>query len=114
MIVNTTRINVRPENRKELFQTILPLLDPIRNEKGCVGYRCYVELADENSAILISEWEAQADWDNYLRSRDFAILLGALNVLASPANIDFKLLWKIEGTESLPSRMQVESQMKTG
>ena len=114
MIVNTTRISVRPENRKELFQTILPLLDPIRNEKGCLGYRCYVELSDENSAILISEWEAQADWDNHLRSRDFAILLGALNVLGSPANIDFKLLCKVGGIESLPAQMQTESQMKMG
>lgn len=114
MIVNTTRINVRPENRKELFQTIGPLLDPIRKERGCVGYRCYVELADENSAILVSEWETQEDWDHHLRSRDFAILLGALNVLANPANIDFKLLSKIAGSESLPTRMQVESQMKIG
>ena len=114
MIVNTTRINVRPENRKELFQTIWPLLDPIRKERGCVEYRCYVEMTDENSAILVSEWETQDDWDNHLRSRDFAILLGALNVLASPANIDFKLLSKIAGIESLPNGMQVESQLKVG
>jgi hypothetical protein len=33
VIVNTTRINVCPENRKELFQTIWPLLDPIRKER---------------------------------------------------------------------------------
>ena len=92
MIVNTTRINVRPENRKELFQTILPLLDPIRNEKGCVTYRCYVDVTDENSALLMSEWEAEVDLQNHLRSSDFAILRGALNVLAGPADIDFKLL----------------------
>lgn len=91
MIVNTTRINVRPENRKELFQTILPLLGPIRNEKGCVTYRCYVDVTDENSALLISEWEEEVDWDNHLRSSDFAILRGALNVLAVSADIDFEL-----------------------
>lgn len=95
VIVSTTRINVAPENRRELFQTILPLLDPIRNESGCVAYRCYVELTDENSAMLISEWEEQTDWENYLSSTDCAILLGALNALATPANIDFKLLGKI-------------------
>jgi quinol monooxygenase YgiN len=92
MIVNTTRVQVRPENRKELFQTIWPLLDPIRNEKGCLGQRCYVELEDENVAILISEWETRDDWDRHQRSRDFAVLQGALSVLASPTSIDFKLL----------------------
>ena len=95
MIVSTTQINVVPENRRELFQTILPLLDPIRNERGCVTYRCYVELTDENSAMLISEWEEQTDWENYLSSPDCAVLLGALNALANPGNIDFKLLGKI-------------------
>jgi len=95
VIVSTTQINVAPENRRELFQTILPLLDPIRSERGCVAYRCYVELTDENSAMLISEWEAQTDWENYLSSSDCAILLGALNALATPASIDFKLLGKI-------------------
>ena len=95
MIVSTTQINVAPENRRELFQTILPLLDPIRGERGCVAYRCYVELTDENSAMLISEWEAETDWENYLSSSDCAILLGALNALAMPASIDFKLLGKI-------------------
>ena len=95
MIVSTTQINVAPENRRELFQTILPLLDPIRGERGCVAYRCYVELTDENSAMLMSEWEAETDWENYLSSSDCAILLGALNALATPASIDFKLLGKI-------------------
>jgi quinol monooxygenase YgiN len=95
VIVSTTQINVAPENRRELFQTILPLLDPIRGERGCVAYRCYVELTDENSAMLISEWEAKTDWENYLSSSDCAILLGALNALATPASIDFKLLGKI-------------------
>ena len=98
MIVSATQIRVAPENRKELFQTILPLLDPIRTEKGCLNYRCYVELANENSAILISEWEAKADWENYLSSTDFAILLGALNALATPAEIDFKLLGQVAET----------------
>lgn len=95
MIVSTTKINIVPENRQELIQTILPLLDPIRNERGCVAYRCYIELTDENSAMLMSEWEAEADWENYLSSSDCAVLLGALNALAHPANIDFKLLGKI-------------------
>lgn len=98
MIVSTTHIYIAPENRRELFQTILPLLDPIRSERGCVAYRCYVELTDENSAMLISEWEAQADWENYLSSSDCAILLGALNALAVPGNIDFKLLGNIANT----------------
>jgi quinol monooxygenase YgiN len=92
VIVNTTRITVRPENRNELFQTIWPLLAPIRSEKGCLAFRFYVDAADENSSVLIGEWQTQEDWTNHLRSSDFAVLLGAITVLSSPASIDFKLL----------------------
>jgi len=101
VIVNTTRITVRPENRNELFQTIRPLLDPIRSEKGCLTYRFYVDAADENSSVLIGEWETKEDWSTHLRSRDFAVLLGAITVLSSPSSIDFKLLSSVLATETI-------------
>ena len=101
MIVNTTRLTVRPENRGELFQTIRPLLDPIRREKGCLTYRFYVDANDENSTVLIGEWESQEAWTNHLRSRDFAVLLGAITILSSPDSIDFKLLSAIADKEQL-------------
>jgi quinol monooxygenase YgiN len=95
VIVNTTRISVRPENRTELFQTIWPLLDPIRQEKGCQTYRFYLDSVDEDSAILIGEWDTKEDWSNHLRSRDFAVLQGAITVLSHPASFQFKLLSSI-------------------
>ena len=101
VIVNTTRITVRPENRNELFQTIWPLLEPIRSEKGCVTYRFYVDAADENSSVLIGEWETSEDWHNHLHSRDFAVLLGAITILSSPSSIEFKLLKSFEEPEAL-------------
>jgi quinol monooxygenase YgiN len=94
-------MTVRPENRSELFQTIRPLLDPIRREKGCLAYRFYVDATDENSTVLIGEWESQEAWNNHLRSRDFAVLLGAITILSSPASIDFKLLSAIADREQL-------------
>jgi hypothetical protein len=57
-----------------------------------LAYRFYVDAADENSSILIGEWETREDWANHLESHDFAVLLGAITVLSSPASIDFKLL----------------------
>lgn len=83
---------MRPENRTELFQTICPLLAPIRREKGCRTYHFYVDSVDEDSSILIGEWETKEDWSNHLRSRDFAVLLGAITVLSTPASVEFKLL----------------------
>jgi quinol monooxygenase YgiN len=91
VFVNTTRITVDPEKRMELFQTIGRLLEPIKDAKGCRTYRFYLDSADENSSLLVSEWETESDLNNYMSSDDFAILRGAIKVL-SVRSIDSKAL----------------------
>jgi quinol monooxygenase YgiN len=83
MIINTARMTVRPEKRTELFQTIRELLDPIRKARGCLGFRFYVDTNDENTSLLIGEWENEADLENHLLSNDFAILRGAVTLLCT-------------------------------
>jgi quinol monooxygenase YgiN len=101
MIVTTTRITVSSANRSELFQTILTLLAPVRTAKGCRSSSFYLDSADNNTALLIEEWETQEDWDNHLQSRDCAVFLGAVSVLCKPASVDFKLLSYVAGIEAI-------------
>jgi quinol monooxygenase YgiN len=82
VIVNTTRITVSPEKRTELLQTIGRLLEPIKGAKGCRTFRYYLDTTDENSSLLMSEWETESDYSNCFRSDDFAILRGAITVLS--------------------------------
>ena len=101
MIVTTTRITVSSANRSELFQTILTLLTPVMNEKGCLSSRFYLDSADSNTAMLVEEWETEQDWDNHLRSRDCAVFLGAVSVLCRPTSVEFKLLSYVAGIEAI-------------
>ena len=91
MIVNTVRIILKPGKQKEFFQTIGGLLDPIKETKGCLTFRCYVDSSDENSSLLMGEWETESDLNSYLHSDDFAILHGAITIL-SLQSIDYKAL----------------------
>jgi quinol monooxygenase YgiN len=91
-IFSTTRIAVRPENRKELWQTIASLLKPMKLVAGCLNYRFYQDATDENSFILVGEWRSEADWNAYLETDDFAVLLGTISVLSSRADTEFTLL----------------------
>jgi quinol monooxygenase YgiN len=96
MIVNTTRITVQPEKRTEFFQTVGRLLIPIQSAKGCRTVDFYLDASDENSTLLVSEWETERDLKNYLESNDFAVLSGAITVL---------------GIRSIDSRAQVTSHL---
>jgi quinol monooxygenase YgiN len=107
MIVTTTRITVSSANRSELFQTIMTLLAPMKNEKGCLSSRFYLESVDSNSGIVVEEWATQEDWDHYLRSRDCAVFLGAVRVLCKPASVEFKLLSYVAGVEAITAARTV-------
>ena len=96
MILKTTRIIVRPEKRVELVQTIGRLLGPIKDVKGCRTICFYLDAADHNSSLLLSEWETESDLDRYLHSQDFAILRGAITVL-SVGTTDSKAFVTSEG-----------------
>ncbi|HYV82131.1 MAG TPA: antibiotic biosynthesis monooxygenase family protein [Pyrinomonadaceae bacterium] len=87
--MNTTKITVQPEKRREFLQTIRRLLDPLKKARGCRTLEFYFDAADENSTLLVSEWETERDLNNYLQSNDFAVLRGAITVL-STRSIDSK------------------------
>jgi quinol monooxygenase YgiN len=101
MVVAAMRVRVPPDNRRELVQTLRSLLCPIRNQFGCLGSHLYLEIGDENAFCLIEEWESQEDLDNHLRSSDFAVLLGAINLLKGPSEMEFKLLLPTAGIEAV-------------
>ena len=91
VIVTTTTISVQPDKRTELFQTIDALISQINRAHGCVMFRHYVDALDENSSLLMAEWETDSDLNNYLRSNDFAILRGAITMLSIRSS-DFRAL----------------------
>jgi len=82
VILKTTRITVKAEKRVELAQTIGRLLGPIKDVKGCRAIGFYLDAVDQNSSLLLSEWESESDLDRYIGSNAFAILRGAIMVLS--------------------------------
>ena len=101
-IVSAIRTTVPPEHRKELCLTIGSLLGLIRSEDGCRTYRFYGEDGDQNSFILIGEWETKKAWERHLNSDNFAVLVGSLRLLTNQPEVEFKLLSQVAATESEP------------
>ena len=102
VIVNTTRIQVLPENRNEFMQTVCPLLEPIRREKGCMSYRIFVDATDQNASLLVGEWQTQNDYTNHLHSKGYGILMGAITVLGVPNCVECRLLYAVPVLATVP------------
>lgn len=87
MIILTVRMNVFPEKRKELSQTITSLVNLIGKEKECKRCGFYYSVEDENELSLTEEWESMEDLNRHLQSGIFAVLLGAMSLLKHPQEL---------------------------
>jgi quinol monooxygenase YgiN len=99
MIVAMMTLNVSPDNRKELLQTIRSLSQCTRREKGCLGRHIYQDVENENILFFKEEWETFVDLENHLRSKEFSVLMGAMRLLMKPPEFEFNEVKVMSGME---------------
>jgi quinol monooxygenase YgiN len=99
MILVTMRMTVNPEKQDEFLQIIRWMLEPTRVEKGCMSYRCYQDIENENVFILVEEWKSRADLDRHIRSDDYRNLLSAMDLLSDPPEIKINTVSDTGGFE---------------
>ncbi len=81
MITVITKLTVRPEKHREFVQTIQTMVHPSRRQNGCLRRDFYQDSQNENSFLLLEEWETSTHLDHHFQSDWFHILLGARNLL---------------------------------
>ena len=101
MVVATIRIQTTPEKRKELLQTFRSLSDPIQSENGCRSCRVYREVGNDEAVILVEEWDSKSDWESHIQTDEFAVIVGAMSLLQQSESVEFQLLDRLEGSESV-------------
>ena len=80
MIIAKIIMNALPEKRKEVLQTLLSMIEAIRQEKGCRSCQVFQDIEDENVFSLVQRWETREDLEHHMRSDRFSVLLGT-NIL---------------------------------
>lgn len=101
MIIVRITMTARPEKRKEVMQTLLSMIEPTLQEKGCLSYRVFKDVADENVFSLIKEWETREDLGHHMRSDRFSVLLGTKILLTEQQNIQIHTISHSEGMEAV-------------
>ena len=89
MIKMSIKVKANLNVQKEFEQTLVGMqiedthisgfIEKWRNEKGCINYVLHRE--DENIFYLESEWQSRKELEDHFRSKDFMLLMGAINVL---------------------------------
>jgi quinol monooxygenase YgiN len=109
MIVVRIIMNVFPEKRKEVIQTILSIIKSERIQHGKnlewpgIGYDILCDIEDINIFNLISTWETRKHLEKHLKSDKFSVLLGTKSLLCEPLDIQIFTISNIEGFEIVQS-----------
>ena len=81
MVSVILKMRALPEKRMEVKQTLQALIEPTRNEKGCLGYDVFEDIENRNSFCLVERWASRKDLDNHQRTERFAVLMGTRSLL---------------------------------
>jgi quinol monooxygenase YgiN len=101
MILVTIRMKVNPEKRTELSQTIASLSVSTRMEKGCQRCDFCQSIEDENRFFLLEEWNTRENLMTHLKSEDFRVLRGVMNLLQEPYEMTFHNVFHPAGMENI-------------
>jgi quinol monooxygenase YgiN len=101
MIAVRIIMNVLPEKQKEVFQTLLSIIEPPGKESDYLSYGIFCDIEDKNVFNLISKWETRQDLDHHIRSDLFSVLLGTKSLLCEPPQIEIHTVSRSEGMEAI-------------
>jgi quinol monooxygenase YgiN len=98
IIVGIT-MNVLIEKRTEVMQTLLSMIEPTENVRGCLSCHAFRDIENKNVFSLIQEWQTREDLDDHIRSDRFSVLLGTKSLLSEPQQIEIHTVSQSEGME---------------
>ena len=87
MVIVIIKMNARPEKFFELKQSLLAMIEPTREEKGCLSHNIFQDVENDNDLSLIHTWQTRDDLHDYLRSDLYAVLIGTRYLLSRPPEI---------------------------
>ncbi|MFZ5571757.1 MAG: putative quinol monooxygenase [Thermodesulfobacteriota bacterium] len=101
MIIVRITMSVLSEKQKELVQTLLSMMAPLKEEAGCRSYALFCDIEDKNLLTLLEEWRTRKELDHHLRSEMFGVLLGTKSLLNEPHGIHIYTIQQSEGAEAV-------------
>jgi len=89
------------EKRIEVMQTLLSMIEPTENRRGCLSCHVMQDVEDKNIFILIQEWKTRQDLDDHIMSDRFSVLLGTKSLLCEPQQMEIHTVSQSEGMETI-------------
>jgi quinol monooxygenase YgiN len=100
LIVLTARIESNVPERRELGQALLAWATAARSEAGTIVAHVYEDFEAPAAFCLVAQWESQHAIEAHIRGTEFGAVLGALELLARPAQLSITQLGEMNGSDA--------------
>jgi quinol monooxygenase YgiN len=84
MMIMTLRIDVQPDKRDQVWQTLRTFMGPIQVRPGFIGCHCYQDMERETRLLLMEQWRSEADLSGRIKSEDFKAVLALMDLSDAP------------------------------
>ena len=101
MIIFRITMDVLPQKRKEVMQTLLSMIETAEKEKGCLSYEVFFHMDGKTVFNLIEEWKTREALESHIRSERFSVLLGTKSLLAKPLEMKIHTVSHSEGSKAV-------------
>jgi quinol monooxygenase YgiN len=101
VIIVRITMNAFLDKRTEVMQTLLSMIEPTENVRGCLSCHVFRDIEDHNIFSLIEKWETREDLDDHIKSDRFSVLLGTRSLLCEPQQIEIHTVSHSEGMETV-------------
>ncbi len=101
MVIVRITMNVFLEKRTEVMQTLLSMIEPTENVRGCLSCQGFLDIEEKNVFGLIEEWETREALEDHIKSTRFSVLLGIKSLLCEPPQIEIHTVSHSEGMETI-------------
>jgi quinol monooxygenase YgiN len=101
VIIVRITMNAFLDKRTEVMQTLVSMIEPTENVRGCLSCHVSRDIEDKNVFSLIEEWKNREDLDDYFKSDRFSVLLGTRSLLCEPQQIEIHTVSHSEGMETV-------------
>jgi quinol monooxygenase YgiN len=110
MLAYRLKIEIKPYKPEEFVKSMRSLSSSIRKEKGCFDFSVYQDSDNENTYLVVGEWETRQAMEKHFQTHEFELLIGAARVLGETFSMNIAEVSKTGGFEL--AREQIASQRR--
>jgi quinol monooxygenase YgiN len=112
--VLSARVAAHPSARRELLQALVDWTTTARDSPGALYSNVYEDAETPGVFGLVGEWQSPLALEAHLRSDAFGVLLGALELLATPARLTVARVADEVGKDALPAIRRLRESGRAG